>query len=161
MICSSLTDVTTPLVKRIAATARSHEAGSPIRIAVAIVSARTLVRFAKLSAKSCANGAAPLACTDKSRGIRLIKPSPCASRKAFPNADVLPRFPAGSATQSGDCHASCCSNSNMMVFCPSIRNGLSELAKYTPNFSLDSRTKRKQSSKSPRTNNVRAPYATV
>ena len=61
MIASSLTAATTPLVNRIAATPRSHDAGSPMRIAVAIVSARTRCRFAKSSANAWANGAAPLA----------------------------------------------------------------------------------------------------
>ena len=36
-----------------------------------------------------------------SRGIFVIKPSSRASRKAFPNADVLPRLPPGSTIQSG------------------------------------------------------------
>ena len=49
----------------------------------------------------------------------------------------------------------------MIVFWPSMRNGLSELPKYTPSDCADSRTSRRQSSKSPRTNKVRAPYATV
>src|SRR6266508_1271540 len=61
-----------------------------------------------------------------SRGILAIRPSSLASLRALPKADVFPRFPAGSAIQSGDSKRSCSSVSNTIVFCPSIRKGLIE-----------------------------------
>ena len=106
-ISSSVTDATAPFVSRIARIARSQLAGSPIRMAVAIVSGFTVGCVAKSSANAVANGAAPAACTASKRGTRSISPSACASRNAFPNADVLPRFPAGNAIQSGACQPRC------------------------------------------------------
>ena len=49
-------------------------------------------------------GSEPFACTATSFGIFLINSNSCASFKAFPNAEVLPRFPAGVTIQSGDSH---------------------------------------------------------
>jgi len=73
-----------------------------------------------------AEGAAPLACTAAMRGKRGMRPTACASRNALPNAEVLPRFPAGSAIQSGGSQSSWSSSSSTIVFWPSSRNGLTE-----------------------------------
>ena len=63
------------------------------------------------------------------RGTLEMSPSAFASRSAFPKAAVLPRLPAGTTIQSGDCQPSCSSSSSTMVFCPSSRNGLIELSR--------------------------------
>src|SRR5207237_54935 len=59
-------------------------------------------------------------------GTREISPRSRASRRAFPNADVFPRLPAGSAIHSGGSQPSCSSASKTIVFCPSRRKGLTE-----------------------------------
>ena len=92
-----------------------------------------------------------------SRGSRSISRHSRASRSAFPKAAVFPKFPAGSTIQSGGFQPSCWSSSSTMVFWPSSRNGLIELSRYTPSRSLASCTRRRQSSKPPRTRSVRAP----
>ena len=156
-IASSLTARTAPFVSRITRTARSQLAGSPMRMAVATVAARTGSCVVNPVSNACAKGAAPIACTERTRGIFVMSPSACSSRNALPNADVFPRLPAGSTIQSGACQPSCWSISNTIVFCPSTRHGFTELARYTPSSRDDSRASRRQSSKSPFTISVRAP----
>ena len=58
-----------------------------------------------------------------------MRPSPWASRRAFPKAEVLPRAPAGSTIQSGGSQPRCCSISHTIVFWPSMRQGLIELSR--------------------------------
>ena len=83
-ISASDTASTTPFVSRIAITARSYDAGSPIRIAVATVSALTACRVAKSSAKLCAKGAAPAACTAARRGHARDQPPLLRLAQRFP-----------------------------------------------------------------------------
>ncbi len=89
---------------------------------------------AKPSAKLRANGAAPAAWTAARRGASArTSPSARASAQRLPERRGVPsRSPAGRTIQSGGSQPSCCSISSTMVFCPSIRNGLIELRRYTP-----------------------------
>ena len=66
-----VTAATTPFVSRIVRTARSHDAGAPMRIAVAIGFGFTVTRSANPPRKLAANGAAPLAWIAAMRGTRV------------------------------------------------------------------------------------------
>src|SRR5439155_522295 len=77
--------------------------------------------------------------------------------RALPQAAVLPRLPAGSTIQSGAAQSSCCNSSSMIVFCPSMRNGLIELSRYSPSRTRACSARSRHASKLPRTSSVRAP----
>jgi hypothetical protein len=96
-----------------AATAFSHDAGFPIRIAVAIVcgsgtgSPRTI-------------GAAPAAWNPNSCGGSVITPSRRYSEYPSQWLEMFPAFPTGTQWRSG-ARPSASQISNAAVFCPSRR----------------------------------------
>jgi len=63
------------------------------------------------------------------RGSRSISPKAFISRSALPKADVFPKLPPGRTTQSGTRQSRWSSISVMMVFWPSMRNGLMEFSR--------------------------------
>jgi hypothetical protein len=74
--------------------------------------------------RSCdRTGSRPWPARPAAAARRLIQPPSCASRRALPNALVLPRFPAGTAIQSGASQARSCSISHTIVFCPRCGTG--------------------------------------
>ena len=70
-----------------------HDAGLPIRIAVAMVSACTETSSLPPFSRTVRTSAlAPSACITEIFGRRLMRPSSCISRTALPNADEFPQI---------------------------------------------------------------------
>ncbi len=130
-----------------AAIAPSHDAGLPIWIAVAIVSGCS-------TGSPRTIGAAPAACQPSMRGGRVARPSAWYSHVARQYAVMFPALPTGMQCTSG-ASPSASTISNAAVFCPSMRNGLTELTTSTPGRSPSSRTIASASSKLPRTGTTR------
>jgi hypothetical protein len=72
---------------------------------------------------------APAALITASRGTRSINPISFSSENALPNALLFPRLPPGTTIQSGVSQRSASSTRNMIVFCPSSRNGFTLLTR--------------------------------
>src|SRR3954468_3118887 len=132
-----------------ACSACCHDAGLPMRIAVAMVDGAATTAPVTI-------GAAPAAWKPRITGVCVATESAAYSMYPFQYAVMLPALPTGRQCTSG-ASPSTSQISNAAVFCPSIRYALTELTSDTGNVSARPRARVRQSSKLPSTCSSRAP----
>src|SRR6266542_1575357 len=152
-IASSVTASIEPPDSSRAWIAPAHDAGLPMRMAVATV-------FGSATTAPLTRGAAPAAWKPRMTGRRVPSPDAAASRNPFQYAVMLPAFPTGMNSASG-ASPSVSQISNAAVFCPSMRFGLTLFTSTASPRPASSRVMRSASSKVPRIVTTRAPKASA